>query len=73
MGTQWAYRLETDLYTASAAQMRTEFRPGPSALTEAFARGIDKEAVSRAYDEVCAKAQEVCGHSPHLKPLITGE
>ncbi|MQS99333.1 site-specific integrase [Streptomyces jumonjinensis] len=72
MADGWVWEFETDLYTDAAAQMRTEFRPGPSALTEAFARGIDKEAVSRAYDEVCAKAQEVCGHSPYLEPLITG-
>ncbi|MFI1865595.1 tyrosine-type recombinase/integrase [Streptomyces jumonjinensis] len=39
LSSLWVWEFETDFYTAKAAQMRTEFRPGPDARTEAYARG----------------------------------
>ncbi|NDZ77034.1 site-specific integrase [Streptomyces sp. SID10853] len=66
LASRWAWEFETDLYTDKAAQMRTEFRPGPAATTEAYVRGTSKAAVQMAFESSCEKAREICGQSPYL-------
>ncbi|MFJ5224218.1 hypothetical protein [Streptomyces sp. NPDC088400] len=66
LASRWAWEFETDLYSHKAAQMRTEFRPGPAATTEAYARGTNKAAVQLAFESACEKARDVCGQSPYL-------
>lgn len=66
MVSRWTWEFEPDTFTTKPAEFRTEFRPGPAALTEAHARGTNKFAVSRAFDEAQAEALEVCGQSPYL-------
>lgn len=55
---RWTWEFEHDGFTTRAAEFRTEFRPGGS--TEAHARGINRAAVSRAYEHACVAALEMC-------------
>ncbi|MFD9593112.1 hypothetical protein ACFWA9_10180 [Kitasatospora sp. NPDC059973] len=63
-GWRWVWDFETDSYTDRPALARVEHRPGPSALTQASARGTDETAVREAFARACAEAQRTCGESP---------
>ncbi|OKK02352.1 integrase [Streptomyces sp. CB03234] len=59
---RWTWEFEPDGFTTRAAEFRTEFRPGGS--TEAHARGINRSAVSRAFEQARVEALEVCAKHP---------
>jgi hypothetical protein len=46
--------------------MRAEHRPGPTARTDAYAWGLDEQAVRSAYVKARAKALRLCGRHPEL-------
>ncbi|MFD4211088.1 hypothetical protein ACFWRG_34555, partial [Micromonospora tulbaghiae] len=62
MSSRWTWEFEHDGFTTRGAEFRTEFRPGGS--TEAHARGINRSAVSRAFEEARVRALEVCAKHP---------
>ncbi|MGW7292884.1 tyrosine-type recombinase/integrase [Streptomyces xiamenensis] len=59
---RWTWEFEHDGFTTRAAEFRTEFRPGGS--TEAHARGVNRSAVSRAFEQARVEALEVCATHP---------
>ncbi|MEU7584202.1 site-specific integrase [Streptomyces sp. NPDC041068] len=62
--SRWAWEFEPDSFTTKAAEFRTEFRPGGT--TEAHARGINRAAVTRAFEQARADALAVCSQNPNL-------
>ncbi|MFF4509024.1 hypothetical protein [Streptomyces sp. NPDC001401] len=49
-------------FMTRAAEFRTEFRTGGS--TEAHARGINRSAVTRTFEQARVEALEVCAKHP---------
>ena len=64
VSSRCTWEFESDGFTTRAAEFRTEFRQGGS--IEAHARGINRSAVIRAFEEARAKALEVCARYPDL-------
>ncbi|MFJ4918501.1 hypothetical protein [Streptomyces sp. NPDC088725] len=62
MNSLWVWEFESDSYTRKSAELRTVFRPGGS--TESHARGTNKSAVTRAFEQAQAKTLEVCAKHP---------
>ncbi|WP_411143144.1 tyrosine-type recombinase/integrase [Streptomyces sp. x-80] len=65
--SRWTWEFEHDGFTTKAAEFRIEFRPGGT--TEAHARGINKAAVRRAFEQARMDALEVCSQNPNLDPV----
>jgi hypothetical protein len=59
---RWTWEFERDGFATRAAEFRTEFRPHGN--TEAHARGINRSAVSRAFEQARVEALEVCTKHP---------
>ncbi|MFJ4800166.1 tyrosine-type recombinase/integrase [Streptomyces murinus] len=64
MTGRWTWEFEYDGFTTRAAEFRIEHRPGGS--TEAQARGTNRSAVSRAFDEARKEAREACTRRPEV-------
>lgn len=62
VSSRWTWEFEHDGFTTRAAEFRTEFRPDGN--TEAHARGINKSAVVRAFEQARMEALEVCAKHP---------
>ncbi|MYT99967.1 MULTISPECIES: site-specific integrase [unclassified Streptomyces] len=62
MSSRWTWEFEHDGFTVRAAEFRTEFRPQGS--TEAHARGINKAAVARAFEQARLEAEKACAKHP---------
>jgi integrase len=60
---RWVWDFEAD-YTEEPAHSTTQWQPGPDALTEARARGLDKDAVQAAYAVARADAVRTCSFHP---------
>lgn len=68
---RWVWQWE-DGFTTEAALSRAEHRPGPVALTEAYAWGVDQLAVVRAHVNARARALRMCGRHPAVLPAGGG-
>ncbi|MEU3501460.1 site-specific integrase [Streptomyces hundungensis] len=60
----WNWEFEPDGFTTRAAEFRTEFRPDGS--TEAHARGVNKLAVKRAFEQARMDALKACSQNPNI-------
>jgi hypothetical protein len=66
VSSRWRWEYDPDGFTTRAAEFRTELSPGGSA--EAYARGINRPAVSRAFEQALLEALEVCAQHPDSDP-----
>lgn len=62
VSSRWTWEFEHDGFTTRSAEFRIEFRPGGS--TEAQARGINRSAVFRAFEQARVEALEVSVKHP---------
>ncbi|MFE3139334.1 hypothetical protein [Streptomyces scopuliridis] len=62
VSSRWTWEFESDGFTTRATEFRTEFRPRGS--TEAQARGVNRSAVIRAFDEARVEALDISGKHP---------
>lgn len=67
MFSREVWEFETDTYTDRDAVSRVEHRPGMHALTEAQARGTDRDAVEAEFARAKERALNVCGRHPQRR------
>ncbi|WP_411092217.1 tyrosine-type recombinase/integrase [Streptomyces sp. 049-1] len=60
---RWVWEFEED-HTEEPSHSTTSWKPGPAALTEARAWGLDQEAIQAAYAVARADAVRTCGYHP---------
>ncbi|MFF8432807.1 tyrosine-type recombinase/integrase [Streptomyces bacillaris] len=62
LSSRWTWEFEPEGFTRSAAEFRTEARPDGS--TEAHARGVNRSAMARAFEQARVEALEKCTQHP---------